>query len=216
VDCFGPERLEEYRGKGRLDMCLVYGADPTMLSPAPGGRDNAVMVSKATFHAFALPHAGGDYFLRPDRIMGAFLLPAATPPAARAPPLVCAQEMAQDSRTKERLDAAHRAASARGASLRTQHLERVARRAERIKEMAETAPPWDLAAHEHADGAGDVEMAQAVALTKMPTADGQSAHVPSAGHASFHTPKHAPSRWGHPGVDDTAGPSARVEGAGEM
>jgi hypothetical protein len=36
VDCFGEERLEEYRGKGMLDLCLVYGAEPTVLSQAPG------------------------------------------------------------------------------------------------------------------------------------------------------------------------------------
>jgi hypothetical protein len=36
IDCFGPERLEEYRGKGMLDMCLVYGAEAAVLSQAPG------------------------------------------------------------------------------------------------------------------------------------------------------------------------------------
>ena len=45
VDCFGAGRLEEYRGKHKLDLCLVYGAEPWALSPAPGGRDNAVMVT---------------------------------------------------------------------------------------------------------------------------------------------------------------------------
>jgi hypothetical protein len=36
VDCFGEERLEEYRGKGMLDLCLVYGAEPRILTQAPG------------------------------------------------------------------------------------------------------------------------------------------------------------------------------------
>ncbi len=39
------------------------------------------MVSKATFEALALPHADGNYFLRPDRILGAFLLDPAQPPS---------------------------------------------------------------------------------------------------------------------------------------
>jgi hypothetical protein len=81
VDCFGVERLEEYRGKGRLDLCLVYGADPMMLSFTPGGRDNAVMVTKATFHALSLPDMDGNYFLRPDRILGAFLFDHRAPPS---------------------------------------------------------------------------------------------------------------------------------------
>jgi hypothetical protein len=81
VDCFGVERLEEYRGKGRLDLCLVYGAEPRVLSLAPGGRDNAVMVTKATFHALSLPDKDGNYFLRPDRILGAFLFDHRAPPS---------------------------------------------------------------------------------------------------------------------------------------
>ena len=44
VDCFGAGRLEEYKGKHKLDLCIVYGAEPWALSPAPGGRDNALMV----------------------------------------------------------------------------------------------------------------------------------------------------------------------------
>jgi hypothetical protein len=36
VDCFGAERLEEYKGKGMLDMCLVYGAEAAVLTQAPG------------------------------------------------------------------------------------------------------------------------------------------------------------------------------------
>jgi hypothetical protein len=74
VDCFGKERLEEYRGKHKLDVCLVYGVDPLIIEQAPGGRDNAKVVSKATFEIFGLPHADGSYFLRPDRLFGAFLL----------------------------------------------------------------------------------------------------------------------------------------------
>jgi hypothetical protein len=80
VDCFGEERLEEYKGKGMLDLCLVYGAEPGVLSQAPGGRDNAKMVTKAIFQTFALPAESGNYFLRPDRLLGAFFLPASQQP----------------------------------------------------------------------------------------------------------------------------------------
>jgi hypothetical protein len=38
IDCFGPERLNEYEGKGMLDLCLIYGAEPKVLSQAPGER----------------------------------------------------------------------------------------------------------------------------------------------------------------------------------
>jgi hypothetical protein len=78
VDCFGESRLEEYRGKSMLDLVIIYGAQPQILSPAPGGRDNAVMVRKADFEALAYPHADGNYFLRPDRILGLFVINTAT------------------------------------------------------------------------------------------------------------------------------------------
>jgi hypothetical protein len=69
VDCFSKECLEYYRGQRKLDVCLVYGVEPSVLQQAPGGRDNAKMIaSKATFMDLALPHADGNYFLRLDRI----------------------------------------------------------------------------------------------------------------------------------------------------
>jgi len=48
-DCFGVERLNEYRGQGKLDAVLVYCCEPSILQPAPGGRDNAKMVPRQTF-----------------------------------------------------------------------------------------------------------------------------------------------------------------------
>eukprot|EP00615_Pteridomonas_danica_P012257 CAMPEP_0114369408 /NCGR_PEP_ID=MMETSP0101-20121206/31646_1 /TAXON_ID=38822 ORGANISM="Pteridomonas danica, Strain PT" /NCGR_SAMPLE_ID=MMETSP0101 /ASSEMBLY_ACC=CAM_ASM_000211 /LENGTH=583 /DNA_ID=CAMNT_0001520239 /DNA_START=2429 /DNA_END=4180 /DNA_ORIENTATION=- len=78
IDCFGDSRLEEYRGKHLLDLVIVYGAHPQMLSPAPGGRHNAVMVKKSDFEALALPHQDGNYFLRPDRILGMFYIDTST------------------------------------------------------------------------------------------------------------------------------------------
>jgi len=74
IDCFGEERLEEYRGKHMLDVCLVYGAEVSMLARAPGGRDNAFMVSKAVFKTLSIPDGDGNFYLRPDRIFGAFHL----------------------------------------------------------------------------------------------------------------------------------------------
>jgi hypothetical protein len=80
IDCFGESRFEEYKGQGKLDLVLVYGAEPTMLTQAPGGRLNALMTSKSLFEAFSLPHADKNFFLRRDRILGAFLFNAAVPP----------------------------------------------------------------------------------------------------------------------------------------
>jgi hypothetical protein len=72
IDCFGESRLDEYRGKHKLDMLIVYGAHPQTLSPAPGGRNNAVMVRKSDFELLSRPTPEGNYFLRPDRILAVF------------------------------------------------------------------------------------------------------------------------------------------------
>mmetsp|Transcript_33577 Transcript_33577/g.39454 ORF Transcript_33577/g.39454 Transcript_33577/m.39454 type:complete len:411 (+) Transcript_33577:2-1234(+) len=73
-DCFGVERLEEYKGQGRLSAVIVSACHPALLQPAPGGRDRAKVVSKSDFSAFSLPHLDGNYFLRPDRILGVFYI----------------------------------------------------------------------------------------------------------------------------------------------
>ena len=57
----------------------MYGAEPGSLAQAPGGRDNARVVSRATFAALSLPDADGNYFLRPDRILGMFVLNPSNP-----------------------------------------------------------------------------------------------------------------------------------------
>eukprot|EP00615_Pteridomonas_danica_P004514 CAMPEP_0114333740 /NCGR_PEP_ID=MMETSP0101-20121206/3941_1 /TAXON_ID=38822 ORGANISM="Pteridomonas danica, Strain PT" /NCGR_SAMPLE_ID=MMETSP0101 /ASSEMBLY_ACC=CAM_ASM_000211 /LENGTH=456 /DNA_ID=CAMNT_0001464829 /DNA_START=1515 /DNA_END=2885 /DNA_ORIENTATION=- len=72
IDCFGKERLEEYKGKHKLDVCLIYAVDPLIVEQAHGGRQNALVVSKGYFEVFSLPHADGNYFLTPDRLIGAF------------------------------------------------------------------------------------------------------------------------------------------------
>lgn len=51
------------------------------MAQAPGGRDNAFMVSKGLFEKASLPDKSGNFFLRPDRILGMFLLDPASPPA---------------------------------------------------------------------------------------------------------------------------------------
>ena len=58
---------------------LVYGTEPRILQQAPGGRENAKMVGKQIFGNFSLPQSDGNFFLRPDRILGAFLLGPANP-----------------------------------------------------------------------------------------------------------------------------------------
>ena len=109
VDCFGKERLEEYRGQHKLDVCLVYGVEPSVLQQAPGGRDNAKMVSKGTFEDLALPHASGSYFLRPDRILAAFLLDPSRPPVGY-------QELAGRFKAEKGRDLAVKESLASGAS----------------------------------------------------------------------------------------------------
>jgi hypothetical protein len=104
IDCFGASRLEEYLGKHKLDLCLVYGAEPGSLMQAPGGRDNARVVPKANFTSLSLPDETGNYFLRPDRIMGMFLINPDDPPtgyAASGESLNCEQNC--DLATKDAL-----------------------------------------------------------------------------------------------------------------
>jgi len=71
-DCFGVERIDEYEGKDKLCVIIVYGCEPSVLQQAPGGRDHAKMFTKSTFKGFSLEHHDGNFFLRPDRILGAF------------------------------------------------------------------------------------------------------------------------------------------------
>lgn len=72
IDCYGPERIDEYLGKGRLDLCVVYATEPRSLHTTPGGRANARMIRKATFQQFSLLSEDGSYYIRPDRVVGCF------------------------------------------------------------------------------------------------------------------------------------------------
>eukprot|EP00615_Pteridomonas_danica_P006003 CAMPEP_0114330758 /NCGR_PEP_ID=MMETSP0101-20121206/1966_1 /TAXON_ID=38822 ORGANISM="Pteridomonas danica, Strain PT" /NCGR_SAMPLE_ID=MMETSP0101 /ASSEMBLY_ACC=CAM_ASM_000211 /LENGTH=748 /DNA_ID=CAMNT_0001460879 /DNA_START=458 /DNA_END=2704 /DNA_ORIENTATION=+ len=78
-DCFGVERMDEYKGKDKLDVVIVYGISPLALQPAPGGRDNAKVVTKATFQDLSLPHEDGNFFLHPSAILGSFLIRTSNP-----------------------------------------------------------------------------------------------------------------------------------------
>jgi hypothetical protein len=120
---FGFERLSEYKGKHMLDLCLVYGAEPLVLTQAPGGRDNAKMVSKALFQDLALPAPDGNYFLRPDRILGAFLLDPTHPPAeyARAEKEMSMQRE-NDCAVKDRLESVHLMSGSWGDDVREQRM----------------------------------------------------------------------------------------------
>jgi hypothetical protein len=108
VDCFGESRLDEYLLKNKLDLVFVYGIEPEVLSQAPGGRDNCKMVTKAIFDAIALPHNDGNYFLRPDRIMAAFLLEPLDPPSLTSVAIdPLKREKEQDILSRQALTAAH-------------------------------------------------------------------------------------------------------------
>ncbi len=95
-----------------LDLVIVYGAEPSALMQAPGGRANAKMVGRASFGALSLPDASGNYFLRPDRILALFVLDGAAPPAGRE---LCAArleaEVARDLDTKAWLATAQASAA---------------------------------------------------------------------------------------------------------
>ena len=68
VDCFGPERLDEYIGKGKLDVLLILVVHESLLSFVPGGRDNAVFIQKRAFETLASPEKDGYYYLHPSAI----------------------------------------------------------------------------------------------------------------------------------------------------
>jgi hypothetical protein len=74
-----------------------------------GGRDNARMLKKGLFHALSMPAKDGNYFLRPDRIVGAFFLPSSEPPVGRfEAKAALASEREEDAAAKERIDSVQR------------------------------------------------------------------------------------------------------------
>jgi hypothetical protein len=58
---------------------MVYAAHPHTLQRAPGNRDNAQMVHRSVFESLSTSDADGCFYLRPDRIVGAFLVDPSRP-----------------------------------------------------------------------------------------------------------------------------------------
>jgi hypothetical protein len=128
IDSFGVERLEEFRGAHKLDVCIVYAADPRALSPAPGGRENAMVVSKGTFTDLSLPHGDGSFFLRPDRIMRAFLIDPWDPPDGRGQAIsqsAIEVEKAKDLQSKRKLAEIEKMVQENSKLASTSHFERL-------------------------------------------------------------------------------------------
>jgi hypothetical protein len=217
VDCFGVERLEEYRGKAMLDLCFVYGAEPGMLSQAPGGRDNAKMITKTLFHSLALPAADGNYFLRPDRILAAFFLPATEPPVGHSEAKeALAAEKAADAATKERLTLLQRRMKKDGNELREAHLE--LHRSEKLGADDGGLPQFGLVgAKSSGEIGGDIELPLMTSLAsseedalKKAVSEPAFKHL----HPQFHSQQHfsEPQLLPPAFVDSLDGLNANIDG----
>ena len=90
------ERIEEYRGKGKLDTIVVYGISSKVLVQAPGGREHARMVPKAYFRDFSLEDEDGAYYLRKDAILGVFVVDSSQKPPELN--MVALQELSGEER----------------------------------------------------------------------------------------------------------------------
>jgi hypothetical protein len=64
-----------------MDGIVVYGCSPKTLQQAPGGRDKARMVPRAVFQDLSLPHNDGTFYLRPNLVLGCFIVECQRPPA---------------------------------------------------------------------------------------------------------------------------------------
>jgi hypothetical protein len=75
TNCFGEDEVKRKLGKNMIDCCIVYGAESRVLRQAPGGIEHSKMFSKNYFETLAEPTLEtNDYFLRPDRILGSFII----------------------------------------------------------------------------------------------------------------------------------------------
>ena len=105
-DCFGIEQLADYRGTNKLSAVLVYAIPAACLSVAPGGRDNSMVVSKASFVDLSLPDPRKNFFLSPAFVVGAFYVDVHHPmkfgPTAA---VVAKDEVAADRRSHLKVDA---------------------------------------------------------------------------------------------------------------
>jgi hypothetical protein len=74
VDTFGYQKLDGYLGQGKLDLVLVYGADPCCVESLQNTKSKAKLIGKHLFEDLSLPAKDGQYYLRPDRIKAALLV----------------------------------------------------------------------------------------------------------------------------------------------
>eukprot|EP00615_Pteridomonas_danica_P012449 CAMPEP_0114356108 /NCGR_PEP_ID=MMETSP0101-20121206/20726_1 /TAXON_ID=38822 ORGANISM="Pteridomonas danica, Strain PT" /NCGR_SAMPLE_ID=MMETSP0101 /ASSEMBLY_ACC=CAM_ASM_000211 /LENGTH=591 /DNA_ID=CAMNT_0001498399 /DNA_START=36 /DNA_END=1812 /DNA_ORIENTATION=+ len=95
IDFFGEGVLDNYRGQQKVDVCIVYGMDSLLVELTTrkkyGGSDGSGgggggryiddekethlrLLPRDRFKDFSLPHQDSHYYLRSDRVMGAFLL----------------------------------------------------------------------------------------------------------------------------------------------
>jgi len=71
----GASRINDYRGKHKLDVCIVYAVEPRVLQPVMGESEHFRLIPRVFFEAFSdLKDDEETFFLRPDRIMASFLL----------------------------------------------------------------------------------------------------------------------------------------------
>jgi len=75
LDMLGHDGLVDSQGAHKVDVCIVYAAEPRVLRQAPGRHNSVKMVPKLFLEHFSEPEPrSGDFLLRPDRIVACFLL----------------------------------------------------------------------------------------------------------------------------------------------
>lgn len=77
TDCYGKERLQEFYGKDSLSLVLICVVEEGLISQAPGGRDNALVifcsiVFVSILHLSKLIYVCFHLFLNTDGIKGSF------------------------------------------------------------------------------------------------------------------------------------------------
>jgi hypothetical protein len=71
LDCYGKERLDEFRGKGKVNMVIVVATPAELLSKVDH-RENAVVLHKSVVQSLTTSNIQDQYYLTPDRICGCF------------------------------------------------------------------------------------------------------------------------------------------------
>jgi hypothetical protein len=97
--------MEEYKGKGRLSLVLVCQVDAHLLCPAPGGRNNACMISKSFMQVLRPPNREDGYiYLCPRIFKGAFVLGNLQEIEGATFPSLLHEQAAQDEKERRLLD----------------------------------------------------------------------------------------------------------------